>query len=148
MKLATLAPWLVYYGNLHIGPQQRIETNRKRGTYMRWWTQNLASLDWLKGKSAGNHGFSINLFREFHGFPVNFPWNQCSDCGPNQTVEVPFFHRQSHAHRGGETCHGNMREMKKCKGTGGLWITMDRPNDGWFYSEKSINVAIYYYCIL
>lgn len=67
-------------------------------------------------------------------------WTACTaSCGNGWTSRSRQI--QSHAHRGGETCHGNMREMKKCKGTGaaceaggavdcllgdwGMWSTCD-----------------------
>ena len=48
-------------GHLHLHQEQR--------------PASLSSMGWLKGKSAGNHGFSKQIW----GFPIDFTFNQSND---------------------------------------------------------------------
>ena len=62
-------------GRTH-GPLGPLSTFRK-GKMEVWGWENTWSMDWLKGKFAGNQGF----YHQIWGFPVKFPLDQSIDHG-------------------------------------------------------------------
>ena len=55
-------------------------------------------MDWLKGKSTGNHGFSQENNENMGGSGFNFPFNQSIDKDPGMYSRTPFEHWKKHCH--------------------------------------------------
>ena len=75
---------------------QWIANGRPGGLTLQWvGTQQHLSMGWLKGKSAGNHRFS----HEIWDFPANFPLNQSIESGSSPMLLCNSTCKRLHVHQ-------------------------------------------------